>query len=185
MYLRSMIHVKAWTLIHHLVRMDIIINIFVGALIGYITNFIAIKMIFRPYNSIYLLGYRLPFTPGLIHLRKKEIAEKVGDIVKDDLLKEDKLKVITQEKVEDYLTSKQIKDKSLIKFFSTIGNNLLDKFLKHLNIKQMVYQEITKLDTKQIENMVLKVSKKELKYIQYLGGIIGGTIGLLNHIIFK
>ena len=37
-----------------------------GAIIGYVTNAIAIRMLFRPFNEIRVLGLRLPFTPGLI-----------------------------------------------------------------------------------------------------------------------
>ncbi|MCU0568724.1 MAG: DUF445 family protein, partial [Oculatellaceae cyanobacterium Prado106] len=38
----------------------------VGGIIGYFTNDIAIKMLFRPYKALYLGGRKLPFTPGLI-----------------------------------------------------------------------------------------------------------------------
>ena len=35
-----------------------------GGVIGYFTNDVAIKMLFRPYRPIYLGKRRLPFTPG-------------------------------------------------------------------------------------------------------------------------
>ncbi|MCL6616572.1 MAG: DUF445 family protein, partial [Anoxybacillus ayderensis] len=38
----------------------------VGALIGGMTNSLAIKMLFRPYRPMYIAGRRIPFTPGLI-----------------------------------------------------------------------------------------------------------------------
>ena len=37
-----------------------------GALIGYITNWLAVKMLFRPREAKYLFGHRIPFTPGVI-----------------------------------------------------------------------------------------------------------------------
>ncbi len=58
----------------------------IGALIGGVTNFLAIKMLFRPYNPIYVWGRRLPFTPGLIPKRRDELAEQMGKTVVQHLL---------------------------------------------------------------------------------------------------
>ena len=38
----------------------------IGAIIGYCTNYIAVKMLFYPRKPIYLCGRQLPFTPGAI-----------------------------------------------------------------------------------------------------------------------
>lgn len=46
--------------------LKIIIPILVGALIGYCTNYIAIKMLFRPRKPVFVFGKKLPFTPGVI-----------------------------------------------------------------------------------------------------------------------
>ena len=58
----------------------------IGALIGSITNFVAIRMLFRPYNPIYIFGKKMPFTPGLIPKRRAELAEQLGKMVVDHLL---------------------------------------------------------------------------------------------------
>ncbi|OQP03271.1 DUF445 family protein [Geobacillus sp. 44B] len=58
----------------------------VGALIGGVTNFLAIQMLFRPYEPIYWFGKRLPFTPGLIPKRRRELAEQLGKTVVEHLL---------------------------------------------------------------------------------------------------
>lgn len=58
----------------------------VGAVIGGLTNFIAIKMLFRPHNPIYLGSWRLPFTPGLIPRRRDELAKQLGKTVVNYLL---------------------------------------------------------------------------------------------------
>lgn len=58
----------------------------IGAAIGGVTNYIAIKMLFRPYNPIYIGEWRLPFTPGLIPRRRKELAVQLGNIVVNHLL---------------------------------------------------------------------------------------------------
>lgn len=58
----------------------------IGAFIGYITNYIAVKMLFRPYKEIKIFGKRLPFTPGIIPKRKSAVAKAVGDAVCKNLL---------------------------------------------------------------------------------------------------
>ncbi|MGN1401410.1 MAG: DUF445 domain-containing protein [Bacillus sp. (in: firmicutes)] len=60
--------------------------VMIGALIGGFTNFVAIKMLFRPYKAIHVFGYKLPFTPGLIPKRRGELAEQLGKMVVDHLL---------------------------------------------------------------------------------------------------
>ncbi len=66
--------------------------VLVGALIGGITNSIAIKMLFRPYKAIYVKGWRVPFTPGLIPKRRVELAEQLGKLVTTHLLTAEGLK---------------------------------------------------------------------------------------------
>lgn len=58
----------------------------VGAAIGGVTNHLAIKMLFRPYNPIYIGKKRLPFTPGLIPKRRDELAYQLGEMVVNHLL---------------------------------------------------------------------------------------------------
>ncbi len=59
--------------------MDVVLLILsmaiIGAIIGSATNFLAIKMIFRPYNALYLGKWKLPFTPGLIPKRRGEFID--------------------------------------------------------------------------------------------------------------
>lgn len=50
-----------------------------GAVIGSVTNYIAIKMMFRPYTEKYIFGKKLPFTPGIIPARRKDIAVHRAD----------------------------------------------------------------------------------------------------------
>ncbi|WP_242035147.1 DUF445 domain-containing protein [Mesobacillus harenae] len=64
----------------------ILIMMIIGALIGGVTNSLAIKMLFRPYKAIYLGKWRVPFTPGLIPKRREELAHQLGKMVVDHLL---------------------------------------------------------------------------------------------------
>lgn len=58
----------------------------VGAVIGYFTNDLAIKMLFRPYRPLYLGRRQLPFTPGLIPSNQGRLAKRVADTIMGSLL---------------------------------------------------------------------------------------------------
>ena len=49
----------------------------VGAIIGGITNVIAIKMLFHPFNPYYIFKMRIPFTPGLIPKEEMKLLIKL------------------------------------------------------------------------------------------------------------
>lgn len=59
---------------------------FIGALIGGVTNHIAIKMLFWPYEAKYIGTFRIPFTPGLIPKRRDELSTQLGRTVVEHLL---------------------------------------------------------------------------------------------------
>ncbi|MFW6343576.1 MAG: DUF445 domain-containing protein [Sediminispirochaetaceae bacterium] len=61
----------------------------IGAVIGYVTNVIAIKMLFRPLREKRLFGLRLPLTPGIIPRQRHTLAESIGVMVSRDLITED------------------------------------------------------------------------------------------------
>jgi len=100
--------------------MDVVLLILsmaiIGAIIGSATNFLAIKMIFRPYNALYLGKWKLPFTPGLIPKRRGELARQIGVTVQDYLLTPDviKNKLFSQEIRFGILQFAQSKSEELI-----------------------------------------------------------------------
>ncbi len=57
-----------------------------GAFIGYLTNKVAIKMLFRPLKAKYLFGIRLPMTPGVIPSKRADLAINMGEMVGSHLL---------------------------------------------------------------------------------------------------
>ena len=63
----------------------------VGGLIGYFTNDLAVKMLFRPYKPAYWWGRKLPFTPGLIPANQDRLARRVADTVVNSLLTPEEL----------------------------------------------------------------------------------------------
>ena len=66
--------------------MKFIIGSLIGAIIGYITNWLAIKLLFKPHNEIRIGKFKVPFTPGLIPKEKSRIAKSVGEAIGQNLL---------------------------------------------------------------------------------------------------
>jgi uncharacterized membrane protein YheB (UPF0754 family) len=63
----------------------------VGGVIGYFTNDIAIKMLFRPYKTLYIGKQRIPFTPGLIPRNQERLAKRISDTIMGSLLTPEEL----------------------------------------------------------------------------------------------
>jgi uncharacterized membrane protein YheB (UPF0754 family) len=63
-----------------------------GAVIGYVTNAIAIRMLFRPLREIRVLGVRLPLTPGVIPRQRGQLADNIGQMVARELLDEETIR---------------------------------------------------------------------------------------------
>lgn len=77
----------------------------VGAFIGYVTNYIAVKMLFRPLNPVKIGKRTLPFTPGIIPRRKPALAKALGKAVGTTLLtKEDLKAILLCEEVKERIT---------------------------------------------------------------------------------
>ncbi len=64
-----------------------IVTPIIGAIIGYVTNWIAVKMLFRPRKEVRVFGKRdFPFTPGVIPRGQARLAKAVGNVVETQLL---------------------------------------------------------------------------------------------------
>ena len=81
----------------------------VGAVIGYITNWIAVKMLFRPSKAIYIGKFRLPFTPGIIPKNQSRLAHGISNTISGSLLNEDQI----NEYIDTFLNSDETEDISL------------------------------------------------------------------------
>jgi hypothetical protein len=58
----------------------------VGATIGYFTNWLAIKMLFRPLQPVYLGRFRLPFTPGILPRERQRLTMSIAETVSSEIL---------------------------------------------------------------------------------------------------
>ena len=75
----------------------------VGAIIGFITNVVAIRMLFRPHREIRIFGIRLPFTPGILPKQRCKLAQSIGGMVERELLTAE---IIRQRLVRDDVREK-------------------------------------------------------------------------------
>lgn len=129
-----------------------IIASLIGAVIGYITNWLAIKMLFRPYNEVKILGVKMPFTPGLIPKEQKRIAKSVGETIGTHLLSTDTL--------VDALGNDAVKDS--VKKWSK------KKIEKICNSEVTVEEILSKIDPNLNESIKIKlkhISKEKLQEI--------------------
>jgi uncharacterized membrane protein YheB (UPF0754 family) len=74
-----------------------------GAAIGFITNVLAIRMLFRPLRPYYLFGLRIPFTPGILPRERARLAESIGAMVERELL--------TPEILRERLAGEELREK--------------------------------------------------------------------------
>jgi uncharacterized membrane protein YheB (UPF0754 family) len=68
----------------------------VGTLIGYFTNDVAIKMLFRPYRARYIGKFQIPFTPGLIPRNQERLAKRISDTIMGSLLTPTELQLLAK-----------------------------------------------------------------------------------------
>ena len=192
--------------------LKVLILAIIGGVIGYITNIIAIKFIFRPINPIKIPIINTEII-GIIPKRRSEIATNIGEIIQDEFLSIDDIlnQVITDEdknKIAEYI---QIKIKSILNekmsFAPSSIKNLIQSYVsdmieeeiknsiddlssemtnkasKRINIQQMIEDKINELDLYELEEIILKVAKNELKHIEILGFVLGFAIGIVQGII--
>ncbi|MGF1512513.1 MAG: DUF445 domain-containing protein [Elainellaceae cyanobacterium] len=68
----------------------------IGGIIGYFTNDLAIKMLFRPYRPVYVGRKQLPFTPGLIPGNQGRLAKRIADTIMQSLLTPEELQKLAR-----------------------------------------------------------------------------------------
>lgn len=191
----------------------ILILTIVGGLIGWITNILAIKLMFRPINPIKIPILNIEIL-GLIPKRKNEIATNIGEVISNELLSmddildqalnnnsngesfnshiTDKVKNIINEKLNvipmpfRMMASPYIDDilnNEVPNAVNEISSDLLNKAKENVNIQAIVEEKINELDLEQLEDIIIKVAKKELKHIEILGLVLGAIIGVLQGIL--
>ncbi|NLJ41380.1 MAG: DUF445 family protein [Clostridiales bacterium] len=193
----------------------ILIMSLVGAAIGWFTNYLAIKLIFRPINPV-----RIPLTnfefQGLVPKRRDEIAISIGNTVEEQLLSIDELleslntganqialvknirigilKVI-RNKMPSFFPqgikntilkyAGNIIDREAKSFIENNMERLIEEAVLSVDVAKLVERKINDFDLLELESIIIDLSGRELRYIEVLGGILGFLIGLIQGVIIS
>ena len=176
--------------------MKYLIAAIIGAVIGYLTNYIAIKMIFRPYNEKRIFGVRIPFTPGLIPKERFRIAKSVGKTVGEHLITEDDIvDSLCNKEIEESL-EKWVNDELeiVIKERKTI-NDYVDKLNLDLDLRGLLSTQIEKIiieylnseeTDKGLKNLIYEEVNKSLSGNKTIDSLIPDNIKLsIKSMIFN
>ena len=167
---------------------------FIGGIIGYITNDIAIRMLFRPHTAKYLFGMKIPFTPGIIPKEKGRIAEAIGGAISQNLMNQevlhryllsDDMTLKVRTSVEEFLEAQKHNQESVGEFFKHyLSEEELQGIVSSVNAN-LTSQVHTKLSDSEVgknvahivvENVVDKM--KAMDPTEILSGLAGGLGGI-------
>lgn len=186
------------------ILIELVMMIVIGSTIGWVTNYVAIKMLFRPYKEVRILFFRVQ---GLLPKRKHQIGESIANVVQQELLSvndvinsldrnklEEKMKVmidkILDEKLEREINgkfpmfamflSKEILDKIKL----TIRNSILDNkdaiismFLQYVE-ENVDFRDIIvkKVDEFSLEKLEKIVYEFSAKELKHIE-VVGAVLG--------
>lgn len=187
----------------------------VGTLIGWFTNYLAVRLIFRPYvpRKIPLVSFELQ---GLIPKRRRELARSIGKTVEEQLLSIEALldRLISGENKQEMLVKIKFKildvvdnkipfivpggiriailrrigdilDKETEAFIDQMAEEVIHKAAARLDIAAIVEERINSFDLRQLEEMILTIARQELQAIELLGGVLGFAIGAFQGVLIQ
>jgi len=194
--------------------LKILFMVVVGGLIGWLTNVIAIKLLFRPLIPIKIPIINMEIV-GLIPKRRLDIAKNIGETVHNELVSIDDIgeKLLSPEnkewlvteikgKISSVIEAKMamlpsgikfmvmgmagdVVDKEIGGFIDEKSDEFIQKAGENINIGEMVEEKINQFELEKIEDIILKVAKSELKHIEVLGGFLGAAIGLFQAVLMQ
>jgi uncharacterized membrane protein YheB (UPF0754 family) len=186
---------------------------FIAALIGWFTNFIAVKMLFHPREPINLLFFKIQ---GIFPKRQKVLAEKLGSMVANDLFSVDDLMnqikstddsqvmVLVESKIDDFINKKlsskmpmlamflndDLKNKikeallgEISQILPEIIENYGEQLKRSVDIKGIVTEKVLQFSTDKLEGILYSIMKKEFRFIEILGAVLGFLIGIIQVVI--
>lgn len=180
----------------------IVLTPLVGAFIGWVTNLLAVKMLFRPLQAREILGITFH---GLIPRRRSEIAATVARTVERDLLSAEEISNVlhrldwerevtraVNEIVDQRLRAlhflpfsdpimavlKEGLARALLKEIDQRRDGLVERFRERLDLQAMVVERLERFDLAQFETLVLRVANRELSAIVWMGAVLGFLVGV-------
>lgn len=135
--------------------LELISGPLIGGIIGYFTNFIAVKMLFRPLKPVKIGNFTLPFTPGIIPKRKDKLAEAIGDAVGHNLF--------TRQDMQELFENDSVRNSILQGIIAKVERamdasieEVAKKFVKEETL-QRKKEDITDVLTVKIKNSILEL----------------------------
>ncbi|RLI33997.1 DUF445 domain-containing protein [Candidatus Bathyarchaeota archaeon] len=182
----------------------------VSAVIGYVTNVIAVRLLFSPKKPIDFKIFRIQ---GLIPAKKRELSERIFTAVSDYFTSQD-LKAILEETVRSGAVRKALQgyilerlksspllsipahlnpriSEAVSKVIATaVESFLLGRFIpeiistlaKEADVKNYALRTVEKIDVGEMEKLFRRIAGKELTFIEYSGAILGFIIGMIQAI---
>ncbi|MDG1138348.1 MAG: DUF445 family protein [Opitutales bacterium] len=182
-----------------------------AALIGWVTNYLAVKMLFHPKEVVSILGVKFQ---GVFPKRQNQLALKLGTLVSEELLSMDQ---ITQN-IRAHATSDETMDaigkriemtireklvhafpmlsmflsddmvekvtnlfrNELKDFLSNSVDELSTKLENNLDISEIVREKVEGFSSDKVEDLLFDLMKKEFKFIELVGAVLGFGIGCLQ-----
>lgn len=156
-----------------------------GAIIGYITNWLAIKMLFKPYSEKRFLGLKIPFTPGLIPKEQKRIAKSVGEAIGEHLLTTETItNALSNDLMKNHIRKwiseklnvlsnktnsiREIMSEALKDSYESFRNKLV-KYINSMIISKIRSEEVIKSASKLLmENVNFLLNKNNGEIIEYI-----------------
>ena len=170
----------------------------VGAFIGYFTNYLAIKMLFRPYRKYTVWKLGLPFTPGLIPKKRKKLIEVIAKMVKEELLTKELIvkrmeKIHIKEDLQALLSPIFVRlienlENYIKAFFSVNQDRKIEEILSISELKTFVSREykraLNNIENKKWEEILPPYVRKEVEKF-LLSQIESVAEELLKSFLFK
>ncbi len=153
--------------------LTILISIGVGSIIGFITNFFAILMLFKPHTRWSILKIPLPFTPGVIPRNREKIARNVGNVVGETLLNEESIKEkLYSDNLQSHIHNTlydiyvRVFNRSADSFFSLIPEELKSLFKQIIvHLKSYLSREISiYINSENFKKFFKEVCSKNIGY---------------------
>lgn len=183
----------------------------IGAFIGWMTNVFAIKLLFRPLVPVNVLGFKLQglipkrkedIAESIGETVEKELVsvEEIIDKMieqtdKESIIEEIRVKIlnIVEQKMPMLVPSKMKEmimgyvNEAIDENAEAMMNEMSEKLVHHaaekVSISLLIQEKVNEFPLEKLERIILEIAKKELKHIEYLGGVIGFLIGILQGLI--
>lgn len=170
-----------------------------GGVIGYITNDIAIRMLFRPHKAKYIMGVHIPFTPGIIPKEKGRIADSIGRVISSNLMNNEVLKryLLSEDMVgkvrstlEEFIEIQKHNQETVKEFLSHyLSDDEIETILQNIN-DSITKQTYTKLSDTSVGEKVAHIAIDQVaeklsidgasELFAGIGGVMRGLGGLFG-----